>query len=214
MYETLGYDPGIFGFVKGHRHHTGPTLIMSSFDGDDSESLCIFWVRRCHHAATPVHPSTFSIIGERTRYAAERLYDIHLQLGPPPEALPDFQRERVYQWEEDNIFPGFKAMSFRACRQFLSHVWQHAGKGPEPELTTRLRIETAISFSGLIHLPKKDRNFFWRQPVILHEVGHELEFPHKHGPAFVQRYISLCVRFLGMDKRNLTESAKRYGVAY
>lgn len=54
-----------------------------------------------------------------------------------------------------------------------------------------------------------------RNPIItLHEVAHYLQGERGlvHGPAFVKRYFSLLVRYLGMDEQELRFSAAMSGV--
>jgi hypothetical protein len=214
-YVAITYDPGIFGFVKAHRHTEGPALVMSAWEEEDYEWAAVFWVKRLHHAANPVDASLFRLQSSNTK-AVERTYEILLSQGPPSAAYvepnPDFQRKRVYDWEDDNIFPGHQPLTWRGCKNFLSRVWKDVGEGSEPSLAVSRKLNHPISFHGRICFPIHQKDYFWRRPVLLHEISHELKFEDKHGPEFVRTYIDLCVRYLGMERDSLLSSARRYGI--
>lgn len=217
-FTEINYNPGISGFVKGHRHFEGPALIMSVWVDDNQDWAGVYWVKRLHHKASPIGLNQFAIQNSRTQKAVERAYDILMAYGPPYEAYldpePDLQRKHVYVWEEDNIFPGHKELTWKECQTFVSSVWREVGTGPEPELILNRRSRYPFAFGGRICLPDCDRPFNWRKPVLLHEIAHELRFMDKHGPEFVAQYIDLCVRFLGLNRDILRSSATRYGVSF
>lgn len=217
MFSEVAFDPGIFGFVKAHRHISGPALVMSVWEEENREWAAVYWVKRLHHAANPIETNLFQIINKKTMRAVERTYEILMSSEPPLQAFsekPDFQRRRVYDWEEDNILPGFKPLSWEKCKDYLTTVWRKVGRGPEPLLTVDKRLHRPMAYLGEIALPEKFKKDAWTKPVLLHEIAHELVFEAKHGPVFVSHYIDLCVEFLGFDRRILRESADRYGVIY
>ena len=214
MFEAILYDPGIPGWVKGHRHISGPAVVMTTWEEADRDWVSVCWVKRLHHAAKPVHAHSFWLWTEQTMRAAERAYDLLMALGPPIEAQTDFQRERVYIWEEDNIFPDRdQELTWEDCHRFLDHVWNKSGKGAIPELTNRMKYKQPIAFPGKIHLPADDKTC-WTKPVLLHEIAHQLEFRAQHGKLFVACYMNLCEKFLDMNLKHLRETADRYEVRY
>jgi hypothetical protein len=214
MSETreITYDPGIFGFVKGHRHHSGAALVMSSWEEEDQDMIAIFWVKRLHWNASPVRSDAFWTWTPQSMKAAERTYDLFLSMGPPLDALVDYQKERVYRWEADNIYPGYDSMTWEQCERFLKKCWKQVSSAPVPKLVPRRRLQPC-AYLNEIHLPDDDGGT-WIKPVLLHEMAHILEAGHQHDPKFVARYIKLCVKFLGMEKKHLRESAGRYGVQH
>ncbi len=214
-FEPILYDPGIPGFVKAHRHSSGPAVVMTTWEEEDRDWVAVFWVKRLHHAAKPVQDNIFWLWTEQTLKAAERTYDLLMMSGPPVEARPDFQRERVYNWEDDNIFPGRdQELTWDDCHHFLDRVWREVGKGrPVPKLSNETKYRRAISFTGRIYLPK-DHRLDWNKPTLLHEIAHQFEFADQHGPRFVSHYMKLCMKFLDMKLQYLQETADRYEVLY
>lgn len=211
--EPVCYNPGIPGFVKAHKHPSGPALVMSCW----SHVAAVYWVKRLHHAATAIDCHIFRLISKKTLQAVERAYEIAATYGPPYEAYPatpDYQRKRVYRWEEDNIFPvDNEQRTFDQCQRFLNKVWKKVGDGPAPALEKSTRLSRAMAYSDRILLPISDETA-WTKPVMLHEISHILEFPYQHGPRFVSRYMDLCVEFLGLEPELLESSAERYGVLF
>jgi hypothetical protein len=210
--KPVTFNPGIRGFIKAHRFDTGPSLVMTRGEHAGFECFGVFWVRRLVFNARSVRPNIFLINRTESdvRDIAERVYDAFLSFGPPAEAMIDFQRERVYAWEKESIFPGFPSLTWIGCQRFLKRVWQSVGKGDPPRLTNTRRYLDPVSLGGEIHLPRWDRNC-WCKPIILHEISHEVT-PGWHSPAFAATYIDLCVEHLGLQRSRLLESADRHGV--
>ena len=211
--EPVRHNPGISGFVKAHRHPTGPALVMSSWQ----QVAAVYWVKRLHHSAVPIGCNSFRLLNQKTMKAVERTYEIMASYGPPQEAyseVPDYQRKRVYRWEEDNVFPfDDRCLSWDNCERFFNRVWKNAGTESEAKLVKSKRFTRPMAFSDQVFLPVCDKKS-WTRPVLLHEISHLLEFPFQHGPRFVSRYMDLCVEFLGMKPEDLESSAARYGVLF
>lgn len=212
--EPIRYDPGIFGFVKAQRHHTGSVLAMSHHDEADPPIFLLYWVKRLHPFAKPYWLHSVPVRNRRSRQFAEDEYERMFWCGPPPFAICDRQRSRVYRWEEEVIFPGYPEWTWRGCQRFLRQVWNHVGDQHDIVLTNRRRFQHAISLGGVIHLPSTDASYFYRKPVILHEVAHELTPGQQHNAIFVKVYMSLCARFLGMDQAFLRDTAMQYDVDF
>jgi hypothetical protein len=208
------FDPGIPGFIKAMRHHSGPVLVMTEFTLSQREWFGVFWVKRLVHNANRWAAEYFPVFGDKTRQDAERYFDYMLLAGPPPAALTDSQRVRVYEWEDDNIMPMFDhPMPWSACLFFTKYVWERVGGRNPLILSNESRVRCALSMGGKIHIPE-DLPAFHTKPVLLHEIAHELTRGAQHGPEFVSTYMDLCVRFLGIDREYLEDSAIRYGVRY
>lgn len=215
--QQISYDPGIFGFIKAHRHPSGSALVMSRYEGEDYDVICVYWTKRLHHAAIPVHAHTFVIRNDKTILAAERIYDLLLADEPPDAAVCDYQRDQVYAWEGNLIWPYHPKLTWAGCRRFAAQVWRQVGTG-QLVLTQERRFLDAISLDGVIHLPEQDRTgevgFFRRKPVILHEIAHELTSGNQHGRRFVRTYLDLCERFLCYDRQWLERSMSEYQIDY
>jgi hypothetical protein len=214
MYEAINYNPGITGFIKAHRHPIGASLVMSRWEEEDRDWLAVYWVRRLAYNAKPISVCSFALASEDTMQAAERIYDIFLASSPPSEAISDYQRERVYRWEDDIIFLDHSEQMTRdECKQFLTLVWQSLDQDkPEPILINNPRIREPMAWPGVINLPEV--NSLYIKPILLHEIAHQLKFSDKHGPEFVTTYIDLCVRFLGFERTYLINSTGIYRVLY
>jgi hypothetical protein len=212
--RPIGFDPGIPGFVKAARHPSGAALVMTTWERTGQDWLGLFWVTRLIHNAVPVAPQHYRMLSERTLPAVERHFDYLFLSGPPPLALRDSQKQRVYTWEDDNIFPWNDApMTWAGCHRFLNHVWDRVGTGKAPKLTQQSRAQKAMSFGGQIHLPESSPVYRSR-PIILHELSHELNMFDAHGRAFVRTYIDMSARFLGINRLKLEHTARQYGVTF
>ena len=211
--QEIRYDPGIFGFVKAHRHRTGSVLAMSHHN-EDTPVFLLYWVKRLHPAAKPYSIHSVAARTQRSRRHAEAEYERMFWCGPPPFAICDQQRTRVYRWEENVIFPGHREWTWLGCQRYLRRVWNEVGTGGDLVLTNKRRFRCAISLDGMIHLPRHDPGFFYRAPIILHEIAHELTPGHQHSAVFVQTYMGLCQRFLGLDQTLLRDTAERQGIDF
>lgn len=208
--QEIRYDPGIFGFVKAHRHRTGSVLAMALHDEHDPPVYLMYWVKRLHPFAKPywIHSTA------KYRRFADAEYDLMYWCGPPPFAICDRQRARVYDWEEHVIYPGHREWTWLGCQRFFRRVWNVVGNGQDMILTNKRRYECAIALDGMIHLPPSDTEYFYRAPIILHEVAHQLAPGQQHNGNFVRVYIALCVRFLGMDEAVLRDTASQYDIEF
>ena len=212
--EPVGFDPGIPGFVKASRHHSGPALVMTRTTLAKIEWAGVFWVKRLIHNAGRYAPQYFRVLSEATWQAVDRHFDYMLASGPPPIAKRDAQKLRVYDWEDDNIFPeDRRPMPWSGCIFYAKYVWERVGDGKPLILSNESKAQSALSLGGKIHIPSDIAEYRTR-PTILHEIAHELTEHDQHGPAFVSTYMDLCVRFLGLDREKLEKSAIRYGVNF
>src|SRR4051812_48530934 len=122
--KTVNYNPGIPGFVKAARHRSGASLVMTRWKIANTDWLGTFWVKRLAHNATRWAQEYYREPEEITHEALDRQFDYRLTVGPPPTALCDKQRLLVYDWEDDNIYPGRdRPMPWHGCIFFTKYVW-------------------------------------------------------------------------------------------
>jgi hypothetical protein len=203
-------NPGIFGFMKAHRHPTGCAVVMSKIE--DDEFVVIYWVKKLIRNAVPFMSSIFDADDKAN---IEREYLLYLK-DPLPPVTPDRQKKKVYDWEDSFICSEnyCDPLSWEECKKFSSHVWKELGiKKKCPVLIDNRKFNTAISLSGEIFLPK-DKDFR-NKPLLLHELAHEItpQFVN-HGPLFVKNVIDLYSRFLGIDKTYMENSARDFDVCF
>jgi hypothetical protein len=186
---------------------------MSSWEDDNGHDIItIFWVKKLIYNARPIGMGYYWRSSPEAWIAAERAYDLFLENGPPLEAIIDFQRERVYRWEANIIYPKYPSMLWEDCNIFFENVWRSNSKKSLPLLLRDKRVHPSAS-DGIIHLCKND-NGTWNKGIILHEISHILTPGHQHGPKFVKTYIKLCCRHLEFEKRELEDSARVFGVKF
>ncbi len=208
--SPVKYNPGIKGFLRANRHRSGSVLLMSHHQPDDV--FLIYWVKRMHHNAKPYDVHTVSNTGYRQ--FADILYNDLYFNGPPPYAVRDYQRTKVYKWEEYCIFPGHREFTWIGCQRFFRRVWNAVGNGRDLVLTNQRQFCNAISLNGMIHLPRRETDFYYRAPIILHEIAHELTPNQQHNARFVGTYMALCERFLGISQEYLKTSITPYGIEF
>lgn len=106
--------------------------------------------------------------------------------------MRDYQRQRVYDWEDTHVLPRCPAIvPFANGQQYVNGVWLANGWTRPPQvvpLPKRSRRVAAKATHGEIHLPQRIAGW-----VILHELAHALT-DDRHGPNFVGMYIDLLER--------------------
>jgi hypothetical protein len=106
--------------------------------------------------------------------------------------MKDYQRQRVYKWEDEHVRPNCPAIvPFCNGQQYVNGVWLTHGWTRPPQvvpLSKRCRTVVAKASHGEVWLP--ERVAAW---VILHELAHSLT-DDRHGPNFVGMYIGLLER--------------------
>ena len=118
--------------------------------------------------------------------------------------MRDYQRKRVYDWEDEEIMPrDTEKLGLEGCLAFASNVYRGVrvldGRGRRSGVAYRRRC--------VIALPRFART----RPYIIHECAH-LGTDDRHGPMFVRYYIQLLDRHLGISKDALWRSALDYGL--
>src|SRR5262249_9793146 len=112
--------------------------------------------------------------------------------------MKDYQRQRVYDWEDAVIKPRCKGMvQFENSQTYIDGVWMACGWERPPKalpMPRRTRKVLASGTFGWIKLPRKVAAW-----VILHELAHSLT-DDGHGPNFVGMYINLLERVEKLPK--------------
>ena len=119
--------------------------------------------------------------------------------------MKDFQRSKLYKWEEleygwdDTILSLEECQSY--CNTLIKGVTVTDGRGRRTPCakTHFLRREIA--------LPR----FARKKWIVIHEVAHFLTHD-KHGPKYVRAYIDILAREYGRSIELLVASATEYGL--
>lgn len=133
----------------------------------------------------------------------------------------DFQKSKVYRWENANIAPHDKSrVSFDQIQEIVNYVWEGEGlKYPprvEPfpkQVTTKCGDATRL----VIRFHEEELTPTW---VVLHEIAHSLTSTHdgermdRHGPDFVGIYMQLVEKHLGIPQAVLWHTASMEKVKY
>jgi hypothetical protein len=106
--------------------------------------------------------------------------------------MKDYQRQRLYRWEDAHVRPNCPAMvAFANGQQYVDGVWLANGWTRPPRVVPmprRKKSAVAMANHGEIYLPRQIAGW-----IILHELAHALT-DDKHGPNFVGMYIDLLER--------------------
>ena len=121
---------------------------------------------------------------------------------------PDFQRARVYRWEQAHVLPR-DAVPLGLAQVYR---WAEADRAQEagwqpPEVKDGRGRRHACGSREVIKLPRWART----RPIVLHECAHGLA-PDKHGPRFVATYLDLLERFMNLDRATLLQSLLQAGI--
>lgn len=132
----------------------------------------------------------------------------------------EYQKSKVYDWEEANI-PKGQSIKFADAQAYVNEVWAALGL-KYPPIVHELPKQTR-KWAGKGH-----RNGVWlptttNERVILHELAHSLTMTLHgfadaddtgHGPEFVGMYIQLVGKFMGLSTFALWFSAEKFGIEY
>ncbi len=119
----------------------------------------------------------------------------------------DFQRARVYAWEDRMVAPRDPTtIAFAAAQGMVDAIWSEAGLRWPPRVeklpaqaTTRLADASRLTLRLPEHLPS------W---CLLHEIAHAMTTTHDdqsdgHGPRFMAVYVGLLTHYLRWDRDEL-----------
>lgn len=123
----------------------------------------------------------------------------------------DFQRKRVYDWEDRHVAPQDQSLvPFCDIQNIVNNCWpvEH------PPRVQPLHKNSRYLGTGhrlRVRFPPDHPTPTW---VILHELAHSLTHGDKHGPNFVGVYMQLVNRFLSIPLPKLFYTARESRVQY
>ena len=126
----------------------------------------------------------------------------------------DFQRKRVYDWEELVLRPTEEDLSFEQCVDLINMVWVAEGQGRWciPTVTDgRGRRTGQFNYhTNTIKLPRYARRPYY----VLHEVAHAMTpaTPWRawHGPEWCRTYLRLLQTYANWA--DMKRSMKEFGI--
>ena len=128
----------------------------------------------------------------------------------------DWQRARVYAWEDRMVAPRDKStLPYTAAKDMVGAIWADLDLRYPPKVERLPRQARRLQADGsrlLVRLPQKMPPW-----LLLHELAHALSSTHEgasdgHGPAFMGLYIQLLGRYMRWCRDELLHSAKADGV--
>jgi hypothetical protein len=136
---------------------------------------------------------------------------------PSRPRVRDFQRSRVYRWEDEHVLVHDpRLLSLAEARALVETVFRwaepRAARKPDwrpPIVGDGRGRRHAAGSRASIRLPRWAR----RRAIVLHECAHGLAHD-RHGPAFVATYVDLLERFRGLERATLTASLDAARIVY
>lgn len=124
----------------------------------------------------------------------------------------DYQRRRVYRWEDSVVGPRCPTIvPFCNGQTYVNGVWLAQGWLKPPQVIPMSRRATkAVAWAshGQVALPDKVAGW-----IVLHELAHSLT-DDKHGPNFVGMYIDLLERVEGLSRLMTMFTLKQAGIDF
>jgi len=128
--------------------------------------------------------------------------------------VKDYQRKRVYAWENAVVGPRCPTtVPYCNGQTYIDGVWLANGWLRAPRVVPLSKQATATMAKanhGQVYLPRHRALPAW---VLLHELSHSLT-DDAHGPRFVGIYLSLLERVEGLSRLMLMYSLKDARVDY
>jgi hypothetical protein len=124
----------------------------------------------------------------------------------------DFQRSRVYAWENRVIVPRDPSfISFPDAQGMVNAIWSEMGLNYPPkveELSTQAKATVASANRLSIFLALRTPSW-----CLLHELAHAMTstidgHSDGHGPLFVGLYVRMLARYLRLDLAGLVRSVR------
>jgi hypothetical protein len=136
-------------------------------------------------------------------YTFEKMFKI----GPPKRRAPksganrDYQRSRVYAWENEH-FGNQPLLDLDTIKDIVQSVWKdrYGSSVTPPSVGDGRRARRAKGGRSRVSFPRWSRQHW----IVLHELAHSMcaydRTCDHHGPKFVCRYIDLLVQYLNQSE--------------
>ena len=125
--------------------------------------------------------------------------------------MSDYQRARVYAWEDQEVSPRCHTIvAFANGQTYVDGVWMANGWQRPPQVIYRRATRRVLScaYHGEVYLP--DTLAGW---ILLHELAHTLT-DDQQGPNFVGVYIDLLERVEKLSRLVTMFTLKQAGVDF
>lgn len=133
--------------------------------------------------------------------------------------VTDYQRTRVYKWEDVNIHKHDETLVlFKNAQKLVDYVWNEEGLTKPPKVV-KLHNNDKTSTATATRMKIAIRPEGVQTSILLHEIAHSMTSlldtkTALHGPRFVGVYIDLAVKYLHLDRIALEHSAEKAKVRF
>ncbi len=134
--------------------------------------------------------------------------------------MRDYQRQRVYDWEDQHVRPKDKTViPFDQAQMMVNYIWAGEGLRFPPRVLEMPKQNRAAE-------AKANRSDVWVKPegiaswILLHELAHSLttstfdEYSDRHGPEFVGVYMRLLEKHIRIPLQLLMFTAQKEKVDF
>ncbi len=130
--------------------------------------------------------------------------------------MRDYQKQRVYNWQEAAAPMGFR-LAFADCQAYVNVIWEAAGLKWPPLVVPLDKRNTTVRGKASrekVYLPEVTY-----QRVVIHEVAHSMigtidGHSDGHGPEFVGMYMKLLDRHMSVSMPKMLYLLSVYKVDY
>jgi hypothetical protein len=112
----------------------------------------------------------------------------------------DYQRSRIYAWEDRHIHPRDRSViPFEQAQSIVDYVWAEAGRTYPPKVVAIAKTASrSIATANRLHIRIPRSGI--KTTVLLHEIAHsmtgDIDNPGDHGPAFAGTFMRLVSRHI------------------
>jgi hypothetical protein len=122
----------------------------------------------------------------------------------------DFQRSRVYAWENRVVTPRYPSfIAFPKAQAMVNAIWSEMGlKYPPKVEPLSIQAKATVASATRLSIFLRERTPSW---CLLHEIAHALTSTMDgqsdgHGPHFMGVYVRLLAHYLRFDAVSLIQS--------
>lgn len=132
------------------------------------------------------------------------------------KAKRDFQRSRVYVWENRVVAPrDLSFIAFLEAQGMVNAIWSEMGLNYPPKVEALpIQAKTTIASASRLSIFLPGRTPSW---CLLHELAHAMTSTidgqsDGHGPQFMGLYIKMLAQYLRLDLAELIRSIEAKGI--